>query len=414
MSVRTEAAARLGALLGRLDWKLRRDRSGFVLSRARERRELARLTAGAAGLTHAPPLDARLRPGAALRREEKAGLEELRRQLGLLLESLGRGQRSRGAAAALESHEGVVHRDFLVRTTFACNQRCPFCFVPRSGRRVEPARVLSELKALARSRGTRGTLTVSGGEPTLDPALPGLLRAARRLGFRSFMVQTNAVALARPGLLEKLVAAGARGFMVSLHSHIPRRYDRLTGSRGLYPKAAAGLRRLLAARGVDLTVNVVVTPLNCGDLPGLVDFLADLRDEGPGRRRLTLHLSMLNEVGHERTPRWAVDLARVIAPLREAVRRCRKRRIPISRVGGESAFPLCLFEQPARHAVRRTFGQDRVRYAEDFSGDSGGIGRAKRPACRSCRFDRRCLGVPAAYARRFGLAALRPPEGRRS
>ena len=412
MSVRAEAAARLGTLLGRLDWKLRRDGTGFVLSRARERRELARLTAGAAGLTHAPDLDVRLRRGAVLRPGEKAGLEELRRQLGLLLESLGRGQRSRGAAAALESHEGVVHRDFLIRTTFACNQRCPFCFVPRSGRRIEPAGVLSELKALARSRGTRDTLTVSGGEPTLDPALPGLLRAARRLGFKSFMVQTNAVALARPGVLEKLVAAGARGFMVSLHSPIPRRYDRLTGSRGLYPKAVAGLRRLLAARGVDLTVNVVVNPLNCGDLPGLVDFLADLRDEAPGRR-LTLHISMLNEIGHERTPRWAVDLARVAAPLREAVRRCRARRLPISRVGGESAFPLCLFEEPGRHAVRRTFGQDRVRYAEEFSGDSGGIGRAKRPACRSCRFDRRCLGVPAAYARRFGLAALRPPRGRR-
>jgi len=198
-----------------------------------------------------------------------------------------------------------------------------------------------------------------------------------------------------------------------LHSHRSRQYDRLTGSRGQFAKAVSGLTRLLATPGCDVTVNVVVNPLNYRELPGLMDFLAVLRDRAPRGRRLTVHFSMLNEVGHERSPRWAVDLSDVTPYLREAVRRCLRRRLPISRIGGESAFPLCLLERPGRHAVNRVFPQDRVRYAEDFSGKDGAIGRAKRPGCKACPYDPRCLGVPASYARRFGLAALRPPRGQR-
>lgn len=33
-------------------------------------------------------------------------------------------------------------------------------------------------------------------------------------------------------------------------------------------------------------------------------------------------------------------------------------------------------------------------------------GRAKRPLCRACPYDSRCLGVPAEYARMFRLGAL--------
>ncbi|MCX5796719.1 MAG: radical SAM protein [Elusimicrobia bacterium] len=404
-----EAVDGLGALLARQGWRLRRRADGFVVRRGAERRDLCVLAPenSVPLLTPGFKLSVAMRPGAALRPGEKAALEELRRALRFLLESLHR-REGGSRAASVESHEGIEGRDFLLRTTFACNQRCPFCFVP-AGRAIELPAIKAELKALARRHGTREALTISGGEPTVDPRLPAVLAAARRIGFRKFRVQTNAVLLARPGLLEKLVAAGARDYMVSLHSHRPGKYDRLTGSRGHYPKAVAGLSRLLAARGCDVTVNVVVNAGNYRDLPGLMDFLAGLRDRAPRGSRLTVHFSMLNEIGHERTPRWAVDLAAVAPYLREAVRRCLRRKLPISRIGGESAFPLCLLERPALHAVKRVFPQDRVRYAEDFSGEEGAIGRAKRPGCKACPYDLRCLGVPAAYARRFGLAALRPP-----
>ncbi len=54
-----------------------------------------------------------------------------------------------------------------------------------------------------------------------------------------------------------------------------------------------------------------------------------------------------------------------------------------------------------------------MRYAEDFSGETGDVGRAKRPACRRCPYDSKCLGVPAECARMFGLGALKVPRGAR-
>jgi pyruvate-formate lyase-activating enzyme len=420
--VRAEAVKRVSALLARQGWQLRRrgsrPRDGFVVRFGRLKRDFCDLKLvspdrSARTLTPGFSLEPRLRRGVVLGAAEQTWLKELRAELGFLLESLrGRELQSEGGPAPVEGHEGVEGRDFLIRTTFACNQRCPFCFVPLSGRRVGLARIRAELKALAQRQGTQGALTISGGEPTTDPGLPAALAAARRLGFKEFRLQTNAVLLARPGLLEKLVASGVRNYMVSLHAHRPQLYDRITGSRGQYPKAVAGLSRILGCQGCELTINVVVNTVNYRDLPGLMDFLADLRDRAPRGRRLTIHFSMINEIGHERAPRWAVDLSNVKPYLREAVQRCRRRRLVISRIGGESAFPLCLMERPGRHAVRRFFPQDRVRYAADFSKEASAIGRAKRPACKSCPYDLRCLGVPAAYARRFGLAALRLPQGK--
>ncbi len=300
-----------------------------------------------------------------------------------------------------ESHEGHEGRDLLIRTTFACNQKCAFCFVTLTGKGADLADIERGLDALAARAGPRGELTLSGGEPASDPRLPAIVAAARARGFRRFVLQTNGVYLARPGLLDQLIGLGVKTYLFSLHSHKPAAYDRITGSRGQLPRAVAGLRRLLRAPGCGVTVNAVVNAHNCRDLPELADFVAALGSPG-------FYFSMINEIGHLKVPDWTVSLGDAAPFLRRAVARCRAAGLPVSRSGGESSFPPCLFEQPARHASPRSLPQERVRYAEDFSADGGQIGRAKLPSCRSCRYDLRCAGVPAPYARLHGLAALRP------
>ncbi|MCR4296564.1 MAG: radical SAM protein [Elusimicrobia bacterium] len=303
-----------------------------------------------------------------------------------------------------ESHEGLDGRDLLLRTTFACNQACAFCFVTMTGKGADFADIERGLDAQAARSGPRGELTLSGGEPASDPRLPAIIAAARARGFRRFVLQTNGVYLARPGLLDELIGLGVKTYLFSLHSHLPAVYDEITGSRGQQPRAVAGLVRLLRSRGCGVTVNVVVNARNYRDLPGLVDFVAALRD---GRGRPGFYFSMINELGHLKVPDWTVALEDAAPYLRRAVARCRAAGLPVSRSGGESSFPPCLFERPARHASRRALPQERVRYTEEFSGDEGAVGRAKPPSCRKCAYDGRCVGVPAAYARLHGLAALR-------
>lgn len=399
------AASEVRGVLARLGWVLRRRSSVFTVSRVGESRVLceffvARLPVSGRSLTPGARFQAALRSGARLKSEEKAGLAKLRSALDLLLDSR-RGEsavHARGTALA-ESHEGHDGRELLLRTTFACNQKCPFCFVRMTGKGADFAELERELDTQARRVGPRGELTISGGEPTSDPRLPAIIAAARRRGFRRFVLQTNGVYLTRPGFLENLIALGVKTYLFSFHSHKAAAYDKITGSRGQYPRAVAGLSALLKRSGCSVTVNVVVNAHNYRDLPGLVDFVAKFG-------RPSLYFSMINEVGHQKVPAWTAGFEEIAPFLRRAVARCRKAGLSISRSGGESSFPVCLFEEPSRHASQRPLPQERVRYAQDFSGEAGVIGRAKLMSCRSCPYDACCVGVPAQYARLYGLAAL--------
>lgn len=401
-------AAAVRAVLARRGWALsRRAEDGrlvFSVRRAGEDRPFCELfgTAAAEAARSLTP-GARLQPapGTRLRASDREGVDALRAALDRLLESLRRSAEGPGRRTALaESHEGHEGRDLLLRTTFACNQRCPFCFVPMTGRGADLADIERELDAQAARSGPRGELTLSGGEPASDPRLPAILEAARRRGFRRFVLQTNGVYLARPGLLETLVGLGVRTYLFSFHAHRPADYDQVTGSRGQHARAVAALRKLLRAKGCSVTVNVVVNSLNYRTLPALADFVARLG-------KPTLYFSMINEVGHQSAPDWTVPLEDLRPFLREAVARCRAAGLPVSRSGGESSFPPCLFAEPSRHASPRPIPQERVRRAEDFSGEEGAVGRAKLPSCAACPHDARCAGVPAQYARLHGLAALR-------
>ncbi|MFI5360699.1 MAG: radical SAM protein [Elusimicrobiota bacterium] len=422
------------SVLARHGWRLlgRRRRGGlqgFRVARRGAGKAIFELVVGKPSSVQAagarpigPSVRLRLRAGArSLQAAEKAGARDLARVLGLLLESrLARDGRT-PAPERGETHAGSETREgagveHILRTTFACNQRCPFCFVSLTGRSVDLRELSRDLSRLARRHNRRRELTISGGEPTADPRLTRIIALARSHGFRRFVLQTNAVCLSRPGLVDRLVAAGVRTFFVSFHSHRPSVYDRLTGSRGQNPRAAAGLRNLVHCGHADVTVsiNVVVNALNYRSLPALAGWLGRLcRGAQDGFCQPGVFFSMLNERGHEKVSSWAVDLGLVAPYLRRALARCRAEGLGVERFTGETAFPLCLLDEPDRVAPRRALPQWRVRYAGDFTGAGGAVGRAKRPDCRECRLDAKCLGVPASYARLFGLGALAGPLGSR-
>ncbi|MDD5303265.1 MAG: hypothetical protein PHS14_09165, partial [Elusimicrobia bacterium] len=78
----------------------------------------------------------------------------------------------------------------------------------------------------------------------------------------------------------------------------------------------------------------------------------------------------------------------------------------VQRSCGESDLPPCMAADPEAFVAESVLPQSRVRYADDFNVSDPSGGRAKRLACRECPYDSRCLGVPAEYARKFGLGAL--------
>jgi molybdenum cofactor biosynthesis enzyme MoaA len=110
-----------------------------------------------------------------------------------------------------------------------CNIRCVYCNVHGgTDQRLYAVDYIERLmddaaRRVLRARGAQGVPTVDliGGEPTLHPELPRLIRMARERGFQRVFICTNGVRLRRPGYLDELVSAGLTGIRLSFHDHRP-------------------------------------------------------------------------------------------------------------------------------------------------------------------------------------------------
>lgn len=295
---------------------------------------------------------------------------------------------------------GEASHESILRVSFACNQACGFCFVDLSKAMVpleEIERRLDRVSARARAE---EDLVISGGEPTAHPRFAEIVAAARAKGFRRVTIQTNAVYLAKKSLAEKI---GPAAYFVSFHSHVPAIYDRLTSSKRQFALAAKGIGHLLSIPGNRVVLNVIINRLNHASLPAYVEYVDALR----AGRAISIFFSVLNDVGLQRTPELGVDLRDVAVPLNRALDLCRRRGVEVESITGNCAPPLCLVDDPAAYAGRSEYTQDDVLYQDSFAGGDD-RGRAKRAACRTCAYDRRCRGVPMRYARTYGVGALKP------
>ena len=112
-----------------------------------------------------------------------------------------------------------------------CNFRCPFCH--NSGLLDGAQEDLSQQELLAfleKRRGILDGVCITGGEPTLQPELPELLRRIKALGY-PVKLDTNGY---RPEVLEELVNEGLVDYVAM----------DIKNSREAYPKTA-GIGQML-------------------------------------------------------------------------------------------------------------------------------------------------------------------------
>jgi pyruvate-formate lyase-activating enzyme len=151
-----------------------------------------------------------------------------------------------------------------VLVSFSCNNDCVFCAPGHKQRAPSPEGSLERARASVRRAAAAGvrSLALSGaGEPTLLPELRELVALARAEGIPEVTVFTNG---SRPDLIERLVAAGATGFLLSLHGP-PAIHDAVVRREGAH---ASALATLGAIRGCDVpvTLNTVLTRPLLGEL----------------------------------------------------------------------------------------------------------------------------------------------------
>lgn len=283
----------------------------------------------------------------------------------------------------------------VLRVTFACNQSCGFCFVEHGHHLPSLAEVRERLN-LYRPR----TLTISGGEPSLVPALPEFIRAIKDSGVDAVILQTNAVLYAGRRASEQVIESGLDSAFVSLHAHTADLSDSITGLKGSFAKTVAGIENLLRLPG-GVRVNVVIHERNYRILPEYVDWLCtrfDARRDG----KLSLNIAFVGVFGvldwqrePDRVRRLLPRLSDVAPYLRDAIERCFAQGLAVGGFETACGVPRCLLGNDPR-----LFPPHRPMEPEpDF---------VKPAACGTCRVNASCYGLRRAYVSLYGTDELRP------
>ncbi len=293
-------------------------------------------------------------------------------------------------------NESPVNPRGLIRINGHCNMSCAFCFVDRTVPDIELETLRDEIAKMARG-GTRH-LVISGGEPTIHPELPELLRFARSLGaFDVIEMQSNGVKCADLDYARELVAAGLNKVTFSLHSVDPEHSDRITRLPQAFGKTVRSIhnfRRL----GVLTQIAHVITKSNYQELPETVRYL---RREFPADGgHLSLCLAIAQGIS-DLVFQWVIPTFSEIKPyVSNALDFCLETGIGFGGMIGQGGYPPCMLDGDMRYYEGVL---DKVFRSEDASEQF-----YKPEKCRECSFDAYCLGPRRAYVEHYGDAEIRP------
>ncbi len=211
-----------------------------------------------------------------------------------------------------------------------CNHFCGFCSNPATPYEHRYETMVALVDDLV-GRGYFGVV-MTGGEPSLHPELPRIVRYAKEQGLHVRMI-TNGHRLGDPALAKALGEAGLSLVHVSIYSVRPEVEEKLRGIPGTLERAHAAIEAAHAA-GIDVNINCVISKLNADHLeenvrvlterhPHIRHFVWNNLDPSMGRAEV-------NQA--EFTPRLAdfeLSLHRALAFLEKTGRTYRVERVPL-------------------------------------------------------------------------------------
>jgi MoaA/NifB/PqqE/SkfB family radical SAM enzyme/SAM-dependent methyltransferase len=288
----------------------------------------------------------------------------------------------------------------LVKVGYGCNNHCTFCHT-YDVRDVDAAADEVDRKIDRAARLGHTMVVLSGGEPT---ARRELLRWAARSAARGldFGLVTNGRMLAYAELVDKLMRLRLRYVYLSMHGGTAKVHNALVRADA-FEQTFRAIGNL-AGRGLDFTVNTVVTRQNIEHLRGVVDALLPWPD-------VVVKFSMVQpKGGAERLfehiiPRVSEAAARV----REAI------EYGLARSGGRQPFahdgiPLCLLpEHEDRYDDLRTHRfATMIEVGEPDFFPVDDLAKVQPPeTCGGCSLRGPCPGLYAGYREVHGDGEVR-------
>lgn len=296
-------------------------------------------------------------------------------------------------------HDGVreAHAAGFLRLGFRCNQDCHFCWQDRSWPDAPPELYRTWIHELI-DQGV-DTLTITGGEPTLNRDLPELVRVAARDHGLRVLIETNAIRFARPDFAAAMRDAGVEGLFVSYHSADAEISDEMTRARGTHTRTEAGIAGALDV-GIKVKLNCVVELRNHDRLGEHAEtivarFVTPFNDNPV--HSVTYSMAM-DYFDHALWQQRAVSLDAVEPHLVRAVRTLRDAGVEVQALG-TCGFPPCTL----RNAPDAIWWLD-TSMVDQQDAD----GRDYAPVCDRCSRRSQCLGPRREYVAQFGDRGLVP------
>ncbi|MBI5479355.1 MAG: radical SAM protein [Deltaproteobacteria bacterium] len=298
-----------------------------------------------------------------------------------------------------------MHQRFHILAGPTCNNNCVFCMEDdRADRKqrhelITPERVLQ----LLRDHVPHGEVMFTSGEPTLNRNLPTYVQWARRLGYRTVGLTTNARRLRYEPYTRQLLEQGLNHVVVSIHGPDARSHDGQTRSPGSFVETVAGLEVLARLRGpyrCALHTSTVVGQRNHRRLREVYELL----------RRFDVDQYIFNVM--QPLGRGALLLQKLVARYRDVADEFARFLAAV----GEPLPPVYLVDlprctteglpDPVRGYVEFAFfteyeidGRPRPRVSKLHKEEEN---RVKRDDCRRCNYDAPCTGVWRNYVEAYG------------
>lgn len=170
-----------------------------------------------------------------------------------------------------EEHKSPLHRCELILTD-RCNFKCPYCRGMKDGDKGDLS--YSDACDIVLKWAKEGLKNVrfSGGEPTIWPRLPDLVRFTKSLGVERIALSTNGSADFWDYL--HLFYSGVNDFSISLDACCSSTADKMAGIEGAYERVVNNIKYLSNLTYV--TVGVVLTKENIEEVNKIVEMASGL------------------------------------------------------------------------------------------------------------------------------------------
>lgn len=290
----------------------------------------------------------------------------------------------------------------LIKVGYGCNNHCTFCHT-LDVRDIDGTSAEVEAKIERAAHLGHSMIVLSGGEVTMRPELLKWASRSAALGL-DFGLVTNGRALAYQDLVDKLIERRLRYVYMSLHGGDAKIHNLLVRADAFEQTYQAV--KNLAGRGLDFTVNAVVTRQNLNHLRPIVDALLPYPD-------VVLKFSMVQ-------PKGGGDkhFDRLIPPVAlVADKVCDAMEYGLSRGGQRYAhdgIPFCLLpgheERYDDLKTHRFATMIEIGEADFFPVDDRA--KVQPAACDACTIRGACPGLYRGYAEVHGYGELRAQSGR--